>query len=100
MSVLKSLKEDLCRVHGSAVESIFLRADNTWVSNAAEIDSELLVIVSSKLLIEDLRHTVHGSGLKDRVNWGLVLLELVTTEGSNSRRQEDLALVLSGNVQG
>lgn len=77
------MQELTSRVHGSAIESILLRADHTRVANASEVDSKLAVVIGTKLLIEDLRHTIHSGGLKDGVGRGLVLLELVATEDGN-----------------
>jgi hypothetical protein len=92
------MEEDLSRVISGAIEIIFLAGDDTGVADGAEVYTEFLMIVSSNLLIEDLRDTVNGLGLQDDVDWGVDLGEVISSKDCDCRGDKDACFVITGNI--
>lgn len=78
------MEEDLSRVISCSVEIVFLAGDNTRVTNRAEVNTELFVIVCTNVLIEYLRDTIDGLGLEDSIDGGIHFREIISTEDGNS----------------
>jgi hypothetical protein len=78
------MEEDLSRVVSRSIEVVFLARDHTRVTNGVEVNAKLFVIVCPDVLIEDLGDTIYGIGLKDDINWGVDLGEIISTEDCNS----------------
>ena len=57
------------------------------------------MVVLSKQLVENFRHTIYGFGLQDRVIGCIVFLKHIATESSNGRRHIKLTVMISSNVQ-
>jgi len=55
----ESLEENLSRIVSSAVIFVFLRRNDSWISDASEVDSELLMVVKSQELRIDLSDSIH-----------------------------------------
>ncbi len=86
------------RVVGGAVEAVFLAGDDTWVADATVVEAKLLAVVGAYLLVEYLRDTVNGGWLQDAIVWSHILREVLASEDCDRRRQEQFALIVSGNV--
>lgn len=78
--LLESVEEDLSRVVGRAVEVVLLTADHSGVPDRAEVHPKLVVVVGADVLIEHLADTVDRLRLKDGVDRGVHLGEVVAPE--------------------
>lgn len=99
-ALLKGREEDLGRIICGAIEIVLFAADDAGVANRAEVYTELVVIVGSNHLVEDLADAVDSLRLQHCVYRGVHLREVVAPKDSDGRRHEDEALVLSRNIQG
>ena len=55
--------DSTCRVDSSPMEPILLTANDDRVSQAPEVNSMLVEIISAKVFIEYFGYSIHGRGL-------------------------------------
>mmetsp|Transcript_5804 Transcript_5804/g.9274 ORF Transcript_5804/g.9274 Transcript_5804/m.9274 type:complete len:201 (+) Transcript_5804:806-1408(+) len=93
------MEEDFCRVVSGSVESELLAGDHTGVSQRPEVNSELVIVVLAQKLIEDFRDSVDGGRLQHGIIGGVHLREIGASEGSDGAGDEDLAVVVTRDVE-